>query len=197
MLVELWIFSEDCKCVKAGTAFCTFTQPYKSPFRGCSQNNNDSNNKREKNSKNNVKLPIVHETVTAVSHLELLRACRQDLRATLEEPIRTGDTKPEYGPGCRGPATSNGGGEGLCWWASNGCEPSGGAVSVMGKRASSIFLICPGMTVFPLYVPSVFHLHKGWLICLYTHEFIAQKSYPNNQKFSETAAEIATLDLPK
>lgn len=71
MPVELWILSEDCKYVKAGTTFYTFTRSYKYPFRGCSQNNNDNDNKREKNSKNSVKPSIVHETVTAVSHLEL------------------------------------------------------------------------------------------------------------------------------
>lgn len=48
-----------------------------------------------KNSKNNAKLPIVHETVTAVSHLEIVEGRQASSRATLEEMIGSGDTKPE------------------------------------------------------------------------------------------------------
>jgi len=37
--------------------------------------------------------------VTAVSHLDCLKAGKQALWATLEEAIRREDTKPEYRPG--------------------------------------------------------------------------------------------------
>lgn len=55
-----------------------------------------------------VKLSVVHEAVSQLSYIwDCLRAGRQALLATSEEAVRSGDTKPAYRPGCRGPARSN------------------------------------------------------------------------------------------
>lgn len=125
-----------------------------------------------------MKLSIVYEAVSQPSRTwDCLRAGRQaSSLGLLGEGDQGGDRKPEYRPGWRGLASSNGDkpvgrayadvhlmavihqkeAQPLCW------EGEGAAT-----------LIQPGMTLFSPYVPSVFHQREGWLICLYTPEVIS------------------------
>lgn len=70
--------------------------------------------KGEKNSKNYVKLPVVHETVTAVSHLELVESRQASSRATLEEMLQEWGHKTRMQARLQRARTSNGGEKGLC-----------------------------------------------------------------------------------